>query len=529
MRLVDYEVPAGDGELLADPAPASWPALGREVAALSAGWSATLCGTPLRDIRRRARAEAMTLAAEYTRELGLDPGGPYDPDGLIAVTGHQPVLAHPGVWAKNLLIDDLASSKGWRGINLVVDNDAVGAVCANVPHRDAAGTLGVDHCCLVRDAQDVPYESLPAPSPGSFEQWVGDVSERLATAGIPGASEAFEAWSGHALEGLAQAVSMGDFMTRARRAYEGVLGTTYLELPVSRLAGGDGFLGFALDLCGRAGELRVAYNAALAEYRALREIRSPANPLPDLDIDGDMVEMPFWIVTDDGRREALWVGRRGATLVLNCGSCTAIEVDSRDIVPAVAALREKGVAIRPKALTLTLFVRLFIADLFLHGIGGGKYDVLTDELMRAAYGIGAPPYAVASMTVHLPLGRTSSGASDQAALGQDLIALKHNPDKALEEAGELDAETAGLVARKRELVRAIAEEGADKKSLGAEIRRLNEELQAHVAPLIEETQVALEASKARAREAEIARYRDWAYCFFAPSDVRSALDAALGR
>lgn len=529
MRLVDYRVPARHGELLADPPAATWPDLAREVASQAAGWSATLCGTPLRDMRRSARAEALALAVDYTRELGPDVPGPHDPDGLLAVTGHQPALCHPGVWVKDLLIDDLARSDGWVGIDLVVDNDAVGAVCANVPRRDAAGELGVEYCCLVSEAQDVPYESMHAPTPESLEHWMGDVRERLATADVPRAHEAFESWSDLARDVLADAASMGDFLTRARRAYEGELGTRYLELPVSRLARGDGFLGFALDLCGRAAELRVAYNTALAQYRELREIRSPANPLPDLDIDGDMIEMPFWIVTEDGRREALWVGRRADALVLNCGSCTAVEVDGRDIRSALAALRETGVAIRPKALTLTLFARLFIADFFLHGIGGGKYDVLTDELMNAVYGVGPPPYAVASMTMHLPLSRASADAPDQATLEQSLSALKHNPDKALEEAGALDAETTALVERKRELVRAIAEEGADKKALGAEIRRLNEELQAHVGPLVEETQRALAAAKDRGREAEIAGYRDWAYCFFAPSDVRSTLDAALRR
>lgn len=534
MRLVDYEVPAGDGELLADPPPASWPDVGREVAASAADWSATLQGGSIGELRRRARAEAVAVAVEYTRELGLDPPeaydeGPDDLDGLLAVTGHQPVLAHPGVWAKNLLIDDLARSRGWVGINLVVDHDAVGAVCVNVPRKDADGALGVDYCCLVREAQGVPYESMPVPTLDLLERWVGDVRERLASAGVPGALAAFESWSGLAREALAGSVSIGDLLTRARRAYEGPLGTRYLELPVSRLAGGDTFLTFAMDLCGRAAELRLIYNRALAEYRELREIRSPANPLPDLDVDGDMIEMPFWIVTEDGRREALWVGRRADTLVLNCGSCTAVEVDALDPALALSALRQKGVAIRPKALTLTLFVRLFVADLFLHGIGGGKYDVLTDELMGAVYGIGPPPYAVASMTMRLPFGQASGSAPDQAALERSLAALKHNPDKALEEAGELDAETAALVGLKRELVRAIAEDGADKKSLGAEIRRLNAELQAHVAPLIEQTERALEVSQVHAREAEIAGYRDWPYCFFAPGDVRSALDAALGR
>ena len=39
-------------------------------------------------------------------------------------------------------------------------------------------------------------------------------------------------------------------------------------------------------------------------------------------------------------------------------------------------------ALRPRALTLTLFARLCVADFFIHGIGGGKYDEVTDRIIR---------------------------------------------------------------------------------------------------------------------------------------------------
>ena len=40
-------------------------------------------------------------------------------------------------------------------------------------------------------------------------------------------------------------------------------------------------------------------------------------------------------------------------------------------------LRESGVKIRPRAILTTLYSRLFLSDLFIHGIGGAKYDAWT--------------------------------------------------------------------------------------------------------------------------------------------------------
>ena len=59
--------------------------------------------------------------------------------------------------------------------------------------------------------------------------------------------------------------------------------------------------------------------------------------------------------------------------------------------------------LRPRALTLTLFARLCLGDFFIHGIGGGKYDEVTDAIIRDYFGIEPPAYQVLSATLHLPL------------------------------------------------------------------------------------------------------------------------------
>src|SRR3989442_2128465 len=89
-----------------------------------------------------------------------------------------------------------------------------------------------------------------------------------------------------------------------------------------------------------------------------------------------------------------------------------------------------GLPIRPRALTLTAFTRLCLADLFVHGVGGGRYDRVTDAVIREYFGLEPPAYAVTTATMHLPLQGYDAGEERQA-LRRRLLELQHNPDRGL--------------------------------------------------------------------------------------------------
>ena len=64
-----------------------------------------------------------------------------------------------------------------------------------------------------------------------------------------------------------------------------------------------------------------------------------------------------------------------------------------------------GVRIRSRALVTTLWARLALGDLFIHGIGGAKYDRVTDLLIERFFGLRPPGLLVLSATLHLPIER----------------------------------------------------------------------------------------------------------------------------
>ncbi len=76
-------------------------------------------------------------------------------------------------------------------------------------------------------------------------------------------------------------------------------------------------------------------------------------------------------------------------------ACCAIE--------PLADLPARGIRLRTRALTTTLFARYILGDLFVHGIGGAKYDELGDELARGFFGIEPPTFLTLSLTQWLGL------------------------------------------------------------------------------------------------------------------------------
>src|SRR5262249_39867134 len=112
----------------------------------------------------------------------------------------------------------------------------------------------------------------------------------------------------------------------------------------------------------------------------------------------------------------------------------SLPLPSRGEVAMVAAWRElepRGLKVRSRALTNTLYARLFLADLFVHGIGGGKYDQVTDGIIRRFYGLEPPGYMVLSATLLLPLPSFPVTAEDCRRLARPLRDLHYNSPRHL--------------------------------------------------------------------------------------------------
>jgi len=501
--------PVGHGEVVCDPPYAEWSSVASANADSSACWP-----DELRKLRDSARAEAVETAEEYSRRIGVVPRPGHA--GLIAMTGHQPTLYHPGVWAKDFLVQRLTDDVASLGIDLVVDTDAAAVVELVAPCLSPG--VSVCRVPLAEPPEGSAFVQAPVPDAAARAAFRDGGARALGTLPAPALGHHFAAFC-DALEHVAEGCDdLGMAMTAARRRYERPSGTDYLELPVSVLSSGETFRSFAANIISDAPRFARAYNDALAEYRSLTGTRSAAQPFPDLLTGPDATEVPFWLLSD-GVRQALSVDAGGR---LWAGG--AVVAEARDASAAgLRALARRGLLVAPKAIALTLFARLFVADLFVHGIGGGRYDRVTDGVMGRYYGIAPPRFVVASMTLLLPTGCRVTGDAEVAALEERLHRLAHNPDQVL---GDIEFDTLDERARaealaheKRRLVHAIATEGADRKALGLKIRELNAELAGLLEPLAARTRHELERARSARDASAVLTDRTYPYCLWDPREV----------
>ena len=216
---------------------------------------------------------------------------------------------------------------------------------------------------------------------------------------------------------------------------EGRWGAETLEIPESWVCRSEAFGWFAAHVLAHLPRFRDAYNRVMADYRRLNRIRSRSHPVPDLAADGEWLEAPFWIWSvDNPRRRRVFARQRGDEIEVTDRHGRrfrldlSADADGSTAVEQLGEIAQRGFKIRTRALVTTLWARLALGDLFLHGIGGAKYDQVTDALIATFFGMEPPRYMVASGTFRLPVAREAVTGEDVRAIDQRLRELTWHPE-----------------------------------------------------------------------------------------------------
>ncbi|MCS6866639.1 MAG: hypothetical protein RMJ56_05400 [Gemmataceae bacterium] len=381
-----YRAPAANRAVLSEP---PWEILPELVAAnqrrLNSG-DVRMAGRTLREFRTAARREILELARHAT-DPSPSAACPSD-DRPLLITGHQPELAHPGVWVKNFALNGLARKLAGVPLHLIVDNDTLKHTTLRLPvfRPGDANSVRLESLPFDSFSGEVPYEDRAILNDELFRSFPARAAKLWANWGYEPLLNT--CWS--------HGQRVGEVFTRLRRGCESRWGCRNWELPVSRLSQTEAFAQFAQHILADLPRFRSVYNAAIRAYRAANGIRSANHPAPELAED----EAPFWVRQANGSRQR--------------------------------ATRASDVrTLRPRALTLTLFVRLCVGDFFIHGIGGGKYDEVTDAIIRDYFGIDPPAYQVLSATLHLPLPGFAATTTDLSRAIRRLRDLQWNPQRCL--------------------------------------------------------------------------------------------------
>ncbi|NLX23947.1 MAG: hypothetical protein GXY55_20030 [Phycisphaerae bacterium] len=439
--MLDFDrltTPRNDGDVLIEPCLARWQHLLEDTESRRATGEILLAGRRVADLRPLIRDQLVKLASRESAAEGCVPG-PSLPTKPLILTGHQPAFIHPGVWAKQVAVRLAVAEHGGAALDLIVDNDSPQSAAIEVPHVGRDGLVTLRDITWSLAPAGSAYEGRPALPAGEIEV----IRQNLAT--LMG-----ERWAASMmpdyLAGFGEARNtdfVGQHMA-GRARVDRALGADLPQVRVSEAFGGP----FLADLLLYAGRFATAYNRSLADYRHRYDVRSPDRPLPDLRTDGTWTETALWIYQPLQVRRRLWVCRHGDSLLLradqnNAGSIAVadLQADTDAALRCLAPWR-----IRPRALTLTLWARLLACDLFVHGIGGAKYDRITDDLFRHYYHCPPPPYTCVSATLRLPLPRQPVTPEHLAAAVRRMRDVRFNPDR------YLSAPDPRLLAERRRLI-----------------------------------------------------------------------------
>lgn len=521
MSPVGLHAPRKQGAILIVPPIGEAERLVHANTALFATADCPICDLPLQAFRLQVQAEAFEVARRFAQQHGLQI--PMRSTGPLVITGHQPELFHPGVWLKNFVADQVARHLGGCSGNLVVDNDVATQPSIAVPvcleNRPVALPI----------AYDQPRPAVP------WEEW--EIEDRQRFAGFAAAvSRVTAAWPFQPLlsqfwQLTGSSSNLAECFAVARHRLEERWGCINWEWPLSRLCDGWGFRRFFHHVVTDLPRFWHCYNEALAEYRSRRRIRSQRHPIPDLDRQGDWFEAPFWIWSrTQPQRERLYIRHRPGVFELavhlqTVGELPDTSPESEKVTAFWQALSEAGWKIRSRALTTTLFVRLVLADLFIHGIGGSIYDEITDGIFERFLGIRPPAYLTVSGTLRLPFAPclANEPSPDVADLRLQLRRLWYQPERWLDR--DSRPEVRRLIAAKQALIAEPPRETESKRRRWRSLQQVTEAMRGFLSETRQRLETELAEDLKRVEKYRVLCSREYAFCLHPEDSLRPWLTA----
>ncbi len=366
-------------------------------------WASGNAPSWIQDLRSSARKQLAIVARQHTLSYLSDellPSLDLSEESPWIVGGHQPELFHPGVWFKNMLIDRLAKETRGFGIHSIIDHDLARAIALRVPARDAERRLA--HASMIPLPLERPASSdalLPWNAWGidrsRIPTTIREIEQALHSVGI---SQSMVREYLEELGSLSSDINAAIGLSQVRHRMERRNGLGNWEFPMSALCRSDAWLTFVRYCISRAAELNHSYNLCLDEYREREGIRNPTQPVPRLGQQGEWIELPFWIrLPGQYARRRMWVSHAYSQYRIAPGP-----TDDGPTLKWDENVSQSRWLLWPRALMTTLFLRIFIADLFVHGIGGGQYDRLTDAIIERFLQIQPPKFVTCTATLWLP-------------------------------------------------------------------------------------------------------------------------------
>lgn len=432
-------------------------------------------------LRLNTLAEDAELPELKTPLLTGDPS-----DSPIVMTGHQPVLFHSGLTFKYEKTRAFADDHSAIGVAVIIDTDQGDAGQFAYPTRESAmasDSLAHDFPILaietLAESHNL-YAQGKLKSPAEIRQIgqavAGSLRDLKHEESALQAEQIFERYVALAAT-KATALEANTLL----RWHFGI-GSGLLELPLSAIASFPEILKLTTDILKQPHRFAAAYNSALQTYREEHQIRNAANPFPDLRIEQDRCELPFWVVNHNrGTRYVLEVRLDGNVTELLANE-TVVDTFAGNInEDSLEPMLLQNLQIVPRGALITAYLRLLFSDLFVHGTGGARYDRFTDEFIRSWWNTDSSPFTVATASRFL-FSEQRGEIERLKQIETDLRDLRFNPQRFFG-AGvfepELEERLVALMKDKQAAVdcmKSFHADGHSAKEAGKEIQKLTKRI-----------------------------------------------------
>jgi hypothetical protein len=454
----------------------------------------------LRDAARQRLVNAAigyrAMLVEIGRTAGMfaadDPAISGDPSSQpLIMTGHQPVIFHSGLTFKYQTTETFALEHKTLSVAVVIDTDEGDAGAFPFPSTEAPFQLLADQATnpstkitsnqmsTVTGSFSVAASLLGASrrkSPDLIRNQASRVFAALQNCGCHAEADRFQRIAEQ------YATLPTDSMMEANlivRWNAGLAGRTP-EIPLSMICTFPEVLQFFAEVLAQPFEFARCYNDTLDAFRAVHKIRNVANPFPNLHIEEARCELPFWLIDPvKGTREIVSIRKQGFESFLEANGADVTEIFPGNEGASLFSMLIGGKHFVPRGGLITATLRILFSDLFVHGTGGGRYDVFTSQFIRAWWNVEPTPFAVASASRYL-FDQERQVLSRLQEISNNIRDYQFNPQRYFGTGGfSSDTETAlhaALVQKESAVkeLRSARESGLPADEIGRRIQRLGD-------------------------------------------------------
>ncbi len=405
---------------------------------------------------------------------------------LIITSGHQPELFHPGILFKELIVNSLAKEVSALPLHIIVDTDAT-EFSFHLP-RKKNNSAYLENYQIKSGEIFSKYEIKESERKTLLQIW----KEQLVTLenfvsekNIEFAKKSIEVY----ISLLEKNESLLKIHSELKREFFLNNQIESSQVYLSDLIQIESFKAFVSLIKNNLSEFQKAYNLSLDEFRKEHKIKNHAQPIPNL-LDQ---ELPFWILDKTtNQRRAL-----------------KLEDSLEDSI------------ILPKAVTLTMFLRLFLSDFFIHGKGGGRYEEVSEKIFENFFQMKASPYSTASITMNLNnLKGFSLPNIDEKGLEAKIRDTVFSPEKFLPDTNFLTLEKKSLQAQ-------FSDPNVNKKELHQKIQGLNEKMTLELKSEIDELEKLKRELPELLKTKEVFESRILPFFYYDLSEIEDYLSSNL--